>query len=132
MTLQATDSDDNTDSVSITVTVTDSGETSTVTIQGLANETTPENAIFNPASNLDQVSHLRLVNPGTEVAEVTITGIDDAGAAPGTAVEVEVRAGGSVMLTAADLETGAGLVGALGDGPGKCGLRWRPTGPFGR
>ena len=78
-------------------------------------------AIFNPASNLDQVSQLRLINPGTEVAEVTITGIDDAGAAPGTAVEVEVRAGGSVTLTAADLETGAGLVGALGDGAGK----WR-------
>ena len=38
-------------------------------------------AIFNPGRNKRQVSLLRLINPGMEDAEVTITGIDDAGTA---------------------------------------------------
>ena len=38
-------------------------------------------AIFNPASNRGQVSILRLVNPGTETARVTIRGMDDRGVA---------------------------------------------------
>ncbi|MCY4562862.1 MAG: hypothetical protein OXE40_00090, partial [Gammaproteobacteria bacterium] len=67
------------------------------------------------------VSHLRLVNPGDEDAEVTVTGIDDSGASPGTAVAVAVPAGESATLTASDLELGTGLDGALGDGVGK----WR-------
>ena len=79
-------------------------------------------AIFNPGSNSDQVSHLRLVNPGTDDADVTIAGIDDAGAAPGGPVTVTVRAGASRTIAAADLETGGeGFEGALGDGAGK----WR-------
>ena len=36
-------------------------------------------AVLNPGSNVDQVSSLRLVNPGEEDAEVTITGIDGDG-----------------------------------------------------
>ena len=71
-------------------------------------------ATFNPASNLDQVSSLRLMNPGMEDAEVTITGVDDAGASPGTVVHVAVPAGASVALTASHLESGAGVDGALG------------------
>ena len=77
--------------------------------------------IFNPGSNANQVSRLRLVNPGTEPAQVRIEGIDDAGASPGTAVEVTVAGGASRTLTSQALESGAGLVGALGDGVGK----WR-------
>ena len=78
-------------------------------------------AIFNPGSNPNQVSHLRLINPGDGPAEVTIAGIDDAGDSPGDAVTFDVPAGESATLTASELESGAGLDGALGDGFGK----WR-------
>ena len=78
-------------------------------------------AIFNPGSNANQVSRLRLINPGDAAAEVTVTGVDDAGASPGTSVELEIPAGESLTLTASDLEAGAGVDGALGDGTGK----WR-------
>ncbi len=81
-------------------------------------------AIFNPGSNPNQVSGLRLVNPGTEDAEVTIAGVDDAGASPGSAVVLTVPAGASRTILAANLENGGeGLSGALGDGTGK----WRLT-----
>ncbi len=87
-------------------------------------------AIFNPGSNPNQVSRLRLVNPGSEAAEVTITGVDDAGASPGTSVEFEIPAGESLTLTASDLEAGVGVAGALGDGVGKWRLRVTATGPL--
>ena len=80
-------------------------------------------AIFNPGSNADQVSRLRLVNAGEQAAEVTITGIDDRGASPGGAVRVSVPAGAARTLAADELESGAGLPGALGDGTGKWTLR---------
>ena len=81
-------------------------------------------ATFNPGSNPNQVSGLRLVNPGAEDAEATISGVDDAGASPGSAVTVTVPAGGSRMVWAAGLESGGdGLTGALGDGAGKWRLR---------
>lgn len=54
-----------------------------------------EVAIFNPASNRDQVSRLRLGNPGESAATVTITGVDSVGAAPGSAVEASIEAGAS-------------------------------------
>ena len=76
---------------------------------------------FNPASNLNQASRLRLINPGDADAGVTITGIDDAGASPGEGVWLSVAAGASVTLGADALESGAGLNGSLGDGRGK----WR-------
>ena len=79
-------------------------------------------ASFNPGSNPNQVSSLRLVNTGTEDALVTITGVDDAGESPGGSVTVTVPAGASRTMEAADLEAGAeGFDGALGDGTGK----WR-------
>ena len=79
-------------------------------------------AILNPGSNPDQVSRLRLVNSGDEDAQVTITGVDDAGASPGSAVVLTVPAGASRTISAAEMESGAaGLRGALGDGVGK----WR-------
>ena len=78
-------------------------------------------AVFNPGSNENQVSRLRLVNPGSAAAAVTITGVDDAGASPGTSVEFGIPAGASLTLTASDLEAGVGVEGALGDGMGK----WR-------
>lgn len=78
--------------------------------------------IFNPASDLEQVSSLRLVNEGTDAAEAFITGVDDLGQSPGGEVRVEVPAGKAVSVTAAEVEGGApGLRGQLGDGTG----RWR-------
>ena len=75
---------------------------------------------FNPGSNRAQISLLRLVNPGTDDARVTITGIDDVGNRGGN-VTTTVPSGGAVTLSALDLEGGEGLVGGLGDGTGK----WR-------
>ena len=76
--------------------------------------------VFNPGSNLDQRSLLRLVNPGAEAAAVTIIGTDDAGQSP-DAVRLQLAAGAATTLTSQDLEsgTGEGLSGALGDGAGK-------------
>ncbi len=77
-------------------------------------------AIFNPGSNAAQVSRLRLINPGEAEAQVTIEGVDDRGASPGSAVQVNVAAGATQTLTAAELESGGtGMTGALGDGAGK-------------
>ena len=78
---------------------------------------------FNAASNFDQESRLRLINPGRGPTEVAITGIDSQGEAPGHGVAVTLPAGASLTYTAAELEsgTGAGLRGSLGDGAGE----WR-------
>ena len=81
-------------------------------------------AIFNPASNENQLSRLRLINPSTEVAEVTITGVDDAGQSPGDPVRLDLPAGAARTLSAVQLESETsndreGLRGALGDGKGK-------------
>ena len=76
---------------------------------------------FNPGSNLNQTSLLRLVNPRPEPALVTITGVDDSGASPGGTVTVPLEGHASRSLSARELETGEGLDGALGDGAGK----WR-------
>lgn len=79
-------------------------------------------AFFNPGHNVNQASSLRLVNAGEDVANVTITGIDDQGTTPGEGVEVEIPAGTSRTFTSHELETGGSMFeGALGDGTGK----WR-------
>ena len=78
--------------------------------------------IFNPASQIERQSTLRLVNPGAEASEVRVVGTDDLGAEPGTPVVLSIEPGEVRELSAADLESGAGnLRGALGDGQGK----WR-------
>ncbi len=73
-------------------------------------------AFFHPGSNVDQVSRLRITNPGDETVEVTITGTDDDGQAGGqAAVSIPPRA--SATLDADELEaTGRGD--GLGDGTG--------------
>ncbi|MYE81764.1 MAG: leucine-rich repeat protein [Gammaproteobacteria bacterium] len=76
---------------------------------------------FNPASNVGQLSLLRLINSGDVEAPATITGVDDSGVSPGEGVQVTVPAGASVTLSSGDLESGSGVVGSLGDGQGK----WR-------
>ena len=85
-------------------------------------------AFFNPGSNTNQVSVLRLVNRSSGEAEVTIDGTDDLGLRPGTTVHVRVPATDAAELTAAELESGehaAIASGALGDGTGKWRLRVR-------
>lgn len=78
--------------------------------------------IFNPGSNRNQVSQLRLINTGDEVAEVTISGVDDTGQGSAGQVRLSLPAGKVRTVTAQALEAGADdLDGALGDGFGK----WR-------
>ena len=89
-------------------------------------------AIFNPGRNEDQKSLLRLINPGAEPVEVTITGTDDAGDSPGRGVTTLIPPGGATTLTAVELESGEAsgvrndgdpdsvdLDGSLGVGMGK-------------
>ena len=81
-------------------------------------------ATFNPGSNNTQKSLLRLVNPGTSEAEVSVEGVDDEGRSPGSAVRVTVPPGAAYTFSAAELESGdSRLDGALGDGAGKWRLR---------
>ena len=81
-------------------------------------------ATFNPGSNSNQASSLRLVNPGPEDAQVSIAGKDDIGKSPGGPVVLTVPAGTARRVSAVQLESGAkGLTGMLGDGQGKWRLR---------
>ena len=85
---------------------------------------------FNPGSNTEQVSKLRLINDGERRARVTITGIDDAGNGSGTAM-LTVPAGSALAFTSAELETGSDRVaGGLGDGEGRWRLRVRSSEPI--
>ena len=81
--------------------------------------------VFNPASDVTQVSRLRLINPGDAAAAVTIGGRDDSGAvATGGDVTLALAAGGAQTLTAQQLEAGdTAITGRLGAGTGK----WRLT-----
>ena len=77
--------------------------------------------IFNPGSNMNQESKLRLVNTGESAEGLSIEGVDDQGGRGGP-VTLTLAAGEARTLSASDLENGApGLTGRLGDGAGK----WR-------
>ena len=80
---------------------------------------------FNPASNILRASSLRIINPGSQPARITITGLDRAGdPAPGGEVSFTLPGGQARSLNARQLERGDGSVqGRLGDGQGK----WRLT-----
>ena len=78
--------------------------------------------MFNPASNVNQVSSLRLINPHEEEISVSITGIDDNDLSPGSTVEVTLPAGSAKRLTSQELESGTSadiVSGSLGNGSGK-------------
>ena len=78
---------------------------------------------FNPGSNRNQESSLRLINLGDSEAALTITAIDDAGRRSGE-VRLALGEDRSRTLTAQALERGtSGIAGRLGDGTGK----WRLT-----
>lgn len=75
--------------------------------------------VFNPASNPNQVSLLRLINAGEQAAAVAIKGFDDAGVSHGE-VRLSVPGGSVRTLSAQQLESGDDdFTGALGDGGGK-------------
>lgn len=80
---------------------------------------------FNPGSDRDQESRLRLVNWGEAAASVVIAAVDDAGRPGADTVRLTIPARGARDYAAWQLETGnaGGLSGALGDGEGKWRLR---------
>ena len=84
---------------------------------------TYEVPIFNPSTDVMQVSRLRLINPNDAAVQVTIAGRDDTGAAgSGGEVQLMLAARGSRTLTAQQLEAGDGsITGRLGAAVG----RWR-------
>ena len=88
--------------------------------------------MFEPASNREPASALRLLNRGDEDAAVTITGTDDLGqAAPGGTVSLTLPAQAARTITAQQLEEGGPLLtGALGTATANGGWRWRPTSPL--
>ncbi|MCY4479883.1 MAG: hypothetical protein OXB97_08300 [Rhodospirillales bacterium] len=81
--------------------------------------------VFNPSTEVTQVSRLRLINPGDAAAAVANGARDDGGAeATGGEVTLTLAAGCAKTLTARQLETGdADITGRLGAGTGK----WRLT-----
>ena len=75
---------------------------------------------FNPASNFNQVSRLRLINPNETEAAVTIRGADSSGRAAARSIRLAIPAGAARTLTARELESGSpSFAGAFGDGAGK-------------
>ena len=75
---------------------------------------------FNPGSNLDKRSLLRLVNTSGIDTDVVITGLDDAGTAAAEEVRLTLPADEARTLSAQALEAGGdGFEGRFGDGAGK-------------
>ena len=72
--------------------------------------------LFNPGSNINQESVLRLINTADAVTTVTVKGVDDRGEKGDRLVTISLRGNEAVMLTASELEDMG-----LGDGSGK----WR-------
>lgn len=83
--------------------------------------------IFNPGSNDQQRSILRLINRSDSPGVAMIEAIDDLGQpSPGGSVSLDIAPRSAVELSALELEDGntaKGLIGALGDGEGKWRLR---------
>ncbi|MGH8075363.1 MAG: hypothetical protein ACREO4_15030 [Lysobacter sp.] len=87
---------------------------------------------FNPASNADQQSYLRLTNTSSTAGLVTVESTCDSGVVAGDA-SLTVAAGQSVLLTAGDIENGNAAKGVTG-GTGGCATgknRLEITGEFG-
>ncbi len=79
--------------------------------------------IFNPASNQNQRSYLRIVNTSSSAGTISIEGVDDSGASS-TSVSIPIAAGAAIETISLDLENGnpgSPQTGALGNGAGK----WR-------
>lgn len=80
---------------------------------------------FNPASNTNQVSRLRIINTSNSTNSISITGVDDSGTDAGP-VTFSIPAQQAMEINADELENGAperSVSGSLGNGTGK----WRLT-----
>ena len=77
--------------------------------------------LFNPASNVNQRSWLRITNLSTQVNKVSVTGLDDAGERGSETVRFSIRGSQSVHLNSKDLESGIPDIdsGSFGNGVGK-------------
>ena len=62
---------------------------------------------FNPASNRNQRSRLRIVNPGEDDVNVRIDGTDDRGMRPTARIAFSLAAGTATTISAEELEGGA-------------------------
>ena len=84
-----------------------------------------EVAIFNPARNPNQVSMLRLINPGEDDLRIEITGVDDYGTTPdGAPITLQLPGGEARSISAAEIESGgSGITGSFGPAPEKS--KWR-------
>ena len=60
--------------------------------------------VFNPGSNQEQVSQLRLVNPNDQSVTIRVEGIDDDGVA--SEVSISLPPGMALTPTAQNLESG--------------------------
>ena len=78
-------------------------------------------AMFDPEGSPEQERVLRLINPGSELAEVAISDVDALGRSLGHGVTLTLPAGASRTYTAEELQTGEGigLRGSLGDRAGE-------------
>ncbi|MCY4562868.1 MAG: hypothetical protein OXE40_00125 [Gammaproteobacteria bacterium] len=75
---------------------------------------------FNPGSNADRQSLLRVINSGSRETTVTLKGVDDTGRSSTGSIVMRVLPGTATTLAASELESGGdGFDGALGDGAGK-------------
>ena len=76
--------------------------------------------MFNPASNSNQRSQLRIVNPGEKDVNVRIDGLDDRGTPSTEQIAFSLAAGTATTISAEELENGgATYAGSFGDGTGK-------------
>jgi hypothetical protein len=79
--------------------------------------------VANPASNKNQQTFVRFVNPSAESVDVELYGTDDSGiASKSPPVSFTLAAGESKQMTAQDLENGnatKGLESSMCDGAGK-------------
>ena len=87
---------------------------------------------FNPGSNRNQVSQLRLINPSGDHRQVSLIGVDDAGNSPGATVLLTIPPYATRTYTSQGLESGlgVGLNGGIGDGTGKWRLELSTDGPL--
>ena len=75
---------------------------------------------FNPGSNTEKQSMLRVVNSGSREAVVTLNGVDDGGKKSTGSIVMRLPPGTARTLSTSELESGGeGFDGALGDGAGK-------------
>ncbi|MBO6656089.1 MAG: DUF1588 domain-containing protein [Pseudomonadales bacterium] len=81
--------------------------------------------VFNPASNTERRSSVRVTNETNSQAAITITGYDDAGNSEDTPITFDLPGQEAMDITAQELEAGDAerFAGAFGDGAGK----WRLT-----